>query len=138
VFSGDARYAAKTVTRDVGVRASTTMNMGGYYSSRKVGGTTYRLYHRSSYLYVTATTGPDKSGQCVKIEVQEYYGGAWHANETTGCSALNGSSQLSGYLTVTNGDLGYRYRVRADYIRSATDVSNQSSDSGWQYVLVEK
>lgn len=70
--------------------------------------------------------------------MQEYYGGAWHANETTGCSALNGSSQLYGYLTVTNGDPGYQYRVRTDYLRSVTDVSNLSSDSGWQYVLVEK
>lgn len=138
VFSGDTRYAAKTVTRDVGVRASATMIMGGYYASKKAGGTTYRLYHRSSYLYVTPAIAPNKSGQCVKIEVQEYYGGAWHANETTGCSALNGSSRLYGYLTVTNGDLGYEYRVRADYIRSATDVSNLSSDSGWQYILVEK
>jgi hypothetical protein len=138
VFGGDAHYAAKTVTRDVGVRAFTATSIGGYYASKKAGGTTYRLFHRSSYLYVTATTAPDKSGQCVSIEVQEYYGGAWHANETTGCSVLNGSSQLYGYLTVTNGDPGYQYRVRADYTRSATDVSNLSTDSGWQYVLVEK
>jgi hypothetical protein len=138
VFAGDAHYASRTVTHDVGVRAATAMSMGGFYGTRKIGGTAYRLYHLSARIYLTASVAPGKPGECVEIEVQEHYSGAWHANETTGCSALNASSQLYGYLTVGNGDLGYQYRVRADYIRSASDVTNLSSDSGWQYVIPER
>jgi hypothetical protein len=138
VFTGDAHYAAKTVSHDVGIRAKTTLGMTGYYGNKKIGGTTYRMYHRSGDLYVTVAVGPSKPGECVRIEVQEHYSGAWRANELTGCAALNGSSRLYGYLTVSNGDLGYEYRVRADYVRSSSDASNLSSDSGWQYVMPER
>jgi hypothetical protein len=138
VFTGDAHYAAKTVSHDVGIRAKTTLSMAGYYGNKRVGGTTYRMYHRSGDLYVTVAVGPNKPGECVRIEVQEHYSGAWRANELTGCAALDGASRLYGFLTVSNGDLGYEYRVRADYVRSIIDVSNLSSDSGWQYVMPEK
>jgi hypothetical protein len=137
VFAGDAYYAARTVDDGVAIRAATTMSMGGFYGTRKIGSAAYRLYHHSARIYLTVSVGPGKPGECVKIEVQEHYNGAWHANEMTGCSALNASSQLYGSLTVSNGDRGYYYRVRADYIRSARDISNVSSDSGWQYVMPE-
>lgn len=138
VFTGDAHYAAKTVTHDIGIRANTTLSMAGYYGNKNVGGTTYRMYHQSGYLYVTVAVGPNKPGECAQIEVQENYSGAWHANELTACAALDGSSRLYGYLTINNGDLGYEYRVRADYVRSSSDTSNLSNDSGWQYIMPEK
>jgi len=46
--------------------------------------------------------------------------------------------QGSGYLTVNQADLGYPYRVRADYFRSSTDTSNLNAVSGWLYFMVEK
>lgn len=138
VFTGDAHYPAKTVGHDVGVRATTTLGMAGYYGNKNVGGTIYRMYHQSGYLYVTVAVTPNKPGECARIEVQENYSGAWRANELTACAALDGSSRLYGYLTVNNGDLGYEYRVRADYVPSSSDVSNLSSDSGWQYIMPEK
>lgn len=138
VFTGDAHYAAKAISHDVGIRAKTTLSMAGYYGNRNIGGTIYRVYHQSGYLYVTVAVGPNKPGECARIEVQEHYSGAWRANELTACAALDGSSRLYGYLTVNNGDLGYEYRVRADYVRSSSDASNLSSDSGWQYIMPER
>jgi hypothetical protein len=138
VFTGDAHYAAKTIGHDVGIWARTTLSMAGYYGSKNIGGTTYRVYHQSNYLYVTVAVGPNKPGECARIEVQEHYSNAWRANELTACAALDGSSRLYGYLTVNNGDPGYEYRVRADYVRSSSDPSNLSSDSGWQYVMPER
>ena len=38
---------------------------------------------------------------------------------------------------LVSSDLGYPYRVRADYIRGS-DASNLSTDTGWQYFMVEK
>jgi hypothetical protein len=138
VFAGDAHYAAETVSRDVGVRAATTMSISGYNGTRGIGGTAYRLYHLSSSIYLSVAVQPGKPGECVRIEIQEHYNGAWRANGMTGCSALDASSNLYGTLSVGGGDRGYQYRIRADYVRSARDITNLSSDSGWQYVVPER
>jgi YVTN family beta-propeller protein len=138
VFTGDAKYAAKTITHAVTVSAKVTPTISGYYQSKKTGSETYRYYHRTAHLNVAVTVAPDKSGQCVELQVQEYYQGAWRANVTTGCAALNSSSKVSGYLTLNDADLNYYYRIRANYIHSASDTSNLSTDSGWLYFMVEK
>lgn len=138
VFTGDTVFAPKTVTRAVGVRAKVSMGLSGYYASTKVGSITYRLYHRSGRVTVAITVAPSKSGQCVKLEVQEYYKSAWHANAITSCGILNSSSKVTRYMAVNSANLGYHYRVRADYVRSSKDTSNLSADSGWQYYMVEK
>lgn len=137
VFSGDAHYAAKTVTRAVYVRANVSESISGYYGSRYVSGILYRLYHSNDLLYASAGVAPDKHGQCVEFEVQEYYEGAWHSNVTTGCVSLSASSHAAADFDLAHADLGYPYRIRADYLRSASDTSNESADSGWLYLLVE-
>ena len=137
VFSGDADYASRTVTDAVRVRARVSESQSGYYGSKRVGRTRYRLYHRTGLLHVHATVAPNKSRQCVQVEVQEYFEGAWQANVSTGCVKLSRASQISGSLSLTQADVGFHYRVRADYIRSAKDTSNLSNDSGWQYLIVE-
>jgi YVTN family beta-propeller protein len=138
VFSGDAYYAPKTATRAVHVRAKVSESLSGYYRSERIGRTTYRLYHRRNKLYVHVTVEPNKRGQCVEAQAQEYAQGAWHANVTTGCGRLNSSSKFSGYLGLTHADIGYHYRIRVDYIRSSKDTSNLSNDSAWQYFIVKR
>jgi hypothetical protein len=137
VFSGDAHYAAKTVTRAVYVRAKVSESISGYYGSKSVHGTLYRLYHSSDLLYSAASVAPDKHGQCVKFEVQEYYESAWHSNVTTVCVSLSASSHATADFDLAHADHGYPYRVRADYLRSTRDTSNESADSGWLYLMVE-
>jgi hypothetical protein len=137
VFSGDATYSPRTVTRVVYVRAKVSESLGGYYRSSTVGGVTYRLYHRSSVLRVTAVVSPNKRGQCVKFEVQEHYRGAWHANVATKCGSLTSSSKISAGFGLTHADIGYHYRIRADYVRSSKDTTNLSNDSTWKYLMVE-
>ena len=41
-------------------------------------------------------------------------------------------------LAISQAHLNSPYRIRADYIRSSTDTSNLSNDSGWQYFIVVK
>jgi hypothetical protein len=137
VFSGDAYYTPESVTRTVYVRAGVFFGIGGYYASKRVGSTTYRLYHHTAHLDAAAIVAPDKRGECVKLEAQEYYRGSWHAN-ITGCAILNKASEVGGYLTLNHADWNYFYRIRADYLRSNKDISNLSADSGWQYFMVEK
>ena len=137
-FSGDAYYAPKTATRAVYVRAKVSESLSGYYRSERIGRTTYRLYHRHNKLYVHVTVEPNKSGQCVKAQVQQFYQGAWQGNATSRCGRLNSSSKFFGFLDLTHAGIGYHYRIRVDYIRSRKDTSNLGNDSAWQYFIVKR
>ena len=137
-FSGDAYYAPKTATHAVRVLAKVSESLSGYYRSQRIGRTTYRLYHRHDKLHAHATVDPNKRGQCVKFVVQEYYLGAWHFNVITGCGKLNSSSEVSAIFVLTHADIGYHYRLRADYLRSSKDMSNLSNDSAWHYFIVKR
>jgi hypothetical protein len=137
VFAGDARYAAKSASTTMYTRADVAMAISDYYASKRVGSVTYRLYHHTKHLNVGAAVAPNKSGECVQVEIQEYYRGAWQPNVTTDCVALNKNSAVGVYFTLNQADIGYPYRLRADYVRGS-DLSNLSADTGWQYFMVEK
>jgi hypothetical protein len=133
-FSGDAEYRSLAVTHEVSESAYVGISISGFYTSKNGVG----YYHKStSQLGVSAAVSPNKSGECVQFEVQEYYNGAWHANTNTGCHALNSASRLTGYLLVNGAYLGDEYRIRADYIHSSRDTNNLNVDSGWRYLYVE-
>jgi hypothetical protein len=136
-FGGDAEYAPETVTHNVYVAASVSLNVTGYYTSAKHNGITYKVFHHTAKLTVTVTVAPNKSGECVELAVQELYSGSWHANLTTGCGTLNSSSKAVGVFTLTDATGGL-YRIRAIYVRSSTDKKNLGADSGWFYFSVVK
>ena len=115
------------------------MSNSGYFSTKKAAGVTYHVYHHTGDLGANVTVTPDKSGQCVNLEVQQWdpKGKAWFANATIGCIALNKSSKLSTYLTLLQAT-GAQYRVRADYARSGGDATNVNTDGSWFYFEVVK
>jgi Carboxypeptidase regulatory-like domain len=138
VFSGDDRYASKTATHVIYVKARVSESLTGYYSHTRIRGTTYWRFHRRKLLHAHATVAPGKSGECVKFQAQEYYRGAWHSSVATPCLRLSSASKRSVPFTLTHADIGYHYRIRADYVRASTDTSNRSNDSAWRYFQVEK
>ena len=69
VFRGDARYAPKTVIRDVYVRAAVSASIGGYYTSTHIGGTLYRVFHHTAALRLAVAVAPNKRGECVTVQV---------------------------------------------------------------------
>ena len=137
VFNGDARYAARTVTHKVTVLGRVSLAINGWASYVNVGGIVYRLYHHTGHLDVDSTVWPNKYGECVWYEVQEYYGGAWHPNKDTPCAPLSAASKLSGYLSFTSADLGPHYRIRAHYLPPSSDTKNAANITGWQYLVVK-
>jgi hypothetical protein len=137
VFTGDTAYAPASASAAVQVSAAVSLRLGGYYASKRVGSVTYRLYDRTRKLAAAVSVSPAKNGECVKLEVQEYQRGTWHASTMTGCIALGKSSTAAGSLGLSRANLGYPYRVRADY-RRGTDISNLNADSAWQYFTVGK
>ncbi len=137
VFSGDSQYKPASVTSAISVRAGVSETLSNYYASRHIGGVTYRLFHRHALMHVHVTVRPNKSGQCLKFELQEHYQGAWHG-ATTRCGHLDGSSKISIRVNLTRANLGYHYRIRADYVRSSKDTTNLSNDSAWKYFIVKR
>jgi len=133
-FSGDAQYAPVTVTTDVIVEAKVSETISGYYGSTTISGIVYRLFHHTALMGVSTTVAPNKSGECVTIEIQEYYSGAWQPNAVSGCGTLNSSSQASGSVNLSHADLSYHYRIRMDYGGDATNGANHSS---WRYFIVK-
>jgi hypothetical protein len=111
--------------------------LSNYYASRHIGGVTYRLFHRHALMHVNVTVRPNKSGQCIKFELQVHYQGAWHG-ETTRCGHLDASSKISIKVNLTRASLGYHYRIRADYVRSGKDTTNLSNNSAWKYFIVKR
>jgi hypothetical protein len=133
VFSGDARYAPKTTTRTLYVRAKVTASLSGFYGTSG----SYKLFHASGRLKITSIVAPNKHRQCVQFEVQEKYQGAWQELQITPCVSLSRSSSAKATFGRAHADQGYPYRIRADYIRSARDHTNTNADSAWQYFMVE-
>src|SRR5262245_2135557 len=137
VFSGDSQYRSASVTRAISVRAGVSEALSRYYASRRIGAIMYRLFHRHTLMHVTVTVHPNKSGQCVKFEIQEHFGGAWHGG-TTKCARLTSSSKITVTVGLARADLGYHYRIRADYVRSSKDTTNLGNDSVWRYFIVKR
>jgi hypothetical protein len=127
-------WARANVTATVAVRV--TAKLGGYYASKRIGTVTYRVYHHTAKLTAAITVAPNKAGECVKLQVEEYTKGTWHSS-TTGCGKLNSRSQATRLLVLTHANLGPHYRVRFDYL-PGTDPTNTGADSAWQYFIVAK
>jgi hypothetical protein len=136
-FSGDSQYKPASATTAISVRAGIFETLSNYYASRHIGGVTYRLFHRHALMHVNVTVRPNKSGQCIKFELQVHYQGAWHG-ETTRCGHLDASSKISIKVNLTRASLGYHYRIRADYVRSGKDTTNLSNNSAWKYFIVKR
>jgi len=132
VFTGDARYAPTTVTLAIKVDVKVASALRGYYKSTKISGTEYRVYHHTATLKDAVTVTPDKRGECVRLQVQEYSRGSWRADVTTSCGTLNKSSQVTMARKLSSTG---RFRVRAGI---AGDAANVSTAGPWLYYEVTK
>ena len=130
-FAGDTHNAATTASRTVTSAAVVAEVLAGYYGTAH----SYRLYHHTSHLDVGVAVAPNKHGECVKFEVEQFYGGAWQPDIVSGCATLNAKSTYAGYLKLSSAGIGYHYRIRADYV-PGTDHANLAADSAWQYFIV--
>ncbi|MFF0010635.1 choice-of-anchor D domain-containing protein [Streptomyces sp. NPDC005374] len=137
VFTGDYRYAPKTVARAVQSYAGVSQKLSGYYTSTHYGSTLYRVYHRTVKEQLDVTVAPNKAGQCIKFRVQRYYSGAWHTQTTTPCSALSSTSTGRHKMALTN-SVNSRFRIAAGYVHSSQDKANLSTWGAWQYFTVRQ
>ena len=137
-FNGDNEDAGTSASRKVTVGAHVADGLTGYYKTISISGVPYRVYHASGVLGLKATVTPNKHGECLEPETEQYdTGSGWDADTRYGCDTLDSMSHDNAPFVLTQA-AGDRYRIRADYIRSAKDTANLSADGAWLYLEVVK
>ncbi len=136
VFGGDAHDAPVRVSRTVQALARVANGFSGYYARTRVGGITYYVFHARKMLVLRATVSPNKRGECLKPETEQWDpGSGWDDDTAYGCDSLDGGSHDSAPFNLAQA-VGDRYRIRADYVRGARDRANLSAYGPWLYLTV--
>ncbi|HEX4830608.1 MAG TPA: hypothetical protein VH478_05890 [Trebonia sp.] len=135
-FPGDAQYAPLNTPGSVNqVRVAISQALAGYFASEAYQGATYRVYHHTATLKDTVTVAPPKPGQCVSIQIQVLYQGAWSWDLISGCGSLTSASQVFGSFSLARAS-GARYRIRAIFTPAKSDLINLANETGWLYFRV--
>ncbi len=135
-FAGDAHNLPASAAITVGVTAHVAGALHGAYKTTTISGVKYFVFHSSAAMKLAATVAPDKRGECVRPERQEFsLLRGWVSDHLGNCTALDAASQVQIPLSLT-GMKGHRFRIRADYVRSGKDTANLSNDGSWLYFTV--
>ena len=136
VFAGDARGGPSSASRTLRAYARVTDRLAGYYKTSTSGsGIVYYVFHGTGTLTLRSTVAPNKHGECLEPETQQYDPGAgWDADTRYGCDTLNGDSHDTAPFALSRA-VGDRYRIRGDYVRG-TDAANLSTKGPWLYFQV--
>lgn len=137
-FAGNAANAAAKASRHVTVTAKVADAVTGSYTTATISGVRYFVFHGAATLTLKVTVTPNKSGECVEPETQQYDAGVgWDADTKYGCDTLDSQSHDSAPFKLAQA-VGSRYRIRADFIQGAKDLANLSADGPWLYFEVTK
>ncbi|MFB7242353.1 hypothetical protein ACFCYX_07765 [Streptomyces populi] len=136
-FTGDGRYAPRTVT--VGVTLTPTVRTATRHplSTTRVGSTTYQVFYKSETdMGYDVQVTPRQSGGCLTVYVEHYWSGAWHPTTSQRCVPLYGDGEY-GYgralKLFTSND---HYRVRGHYTPPAEGAWTGGAWTGWTYLTV--
>jgi hypothetical protein len=141
VFAGSTGHAAARAAHTVGTRARVQSGVTNYFKKVKFNGHIYYYFHQSKTLTLHTTVTPNKHGECLEPETQQWDKGAkgpvWDADTKYGCDTLDSQSHDSSPFDLS-GAAGDKYRIRGDYIRGKSDTVNLSADGPWVYFVVVK
>lgn len=129
VYGGDAGYGARTVSTIQTVRALVTQKLSGYFARG-----TYLRFHPTAKVRADATVTPNKHGECVRFQLQEYGAQGWRPWLTTKCATIGAAGHANASVGLAKAGIDSVYRIRADYVAGSS--SNASSKSAWGYFTV--
>jgi hypothetical protein len=136
VFGGDAHNAPASASRTVQAFARVADAISGYSARTRVGRTTYYVFHAKRMLVLHAAVSPNKHGECLKPETEQWdTGSGWDDDTAYGCDSLDSGSHDSAPFNLAQA-VGDRYRIRADYVRDPRDRANLSANGPWLYLTV--
>jgi hypothetical protein len=138
VFAGSPYDAPASASRTLDAYARVTDRLTGAYTTGKGGGgIVYDAFHGTGTLTLYSTVAPNKRGECLEPETEQYDQGiGWDADTKYGCDKLDaGSHDIAPFsLSLAVGD---RYRIRGDYV-AGKDTANLSAQGRWLYFTVTK
>ncbi|MFK0282196.1 Ig-like domain repeat protein [Streptomyces sp. NPDC090499] len=132
-FAGDARWQPRSVSSWAGAKVSISMAVSRQYKSKKAWGQTYYYFHKAKNPLFT-TRMPYYGGRAQRFDFQVYYQGRWYADTSKYFAlATSGVSQVE-FAGSHKGDVGWRFRVRSDYIDGGSgDTVNSTTYGAWKY-----
>ncbi|MFH8465259.1 YncE family protein [Streptomyces sp. NPDC017991] len=132
VFTGDARYASKTVKSTAYAKAKVSTTVSKHYRTAKIGSTTYQWFRKNTDPKFT-TTMNYYAGREQRFQVQVYYQGSWYDSGSEYFAVgTNGKSVVT---LEAPGESGIRARVRSSYINgSSGDTVNSTTHGAWKYI----
>ena len=132
-FAGDARWQPRSVSSSVGAKVSISMAVSRQYKSKKAWGQTYYYFHKTKNPLFT-TKMPYYGGRAQRFDFQVYYQGKWYADTSKYFAlATSGVSQVE-FTGNHKEDVGWRFRVRSDYINGTSgDTVNSTTYGAWKY-----
>jgi hypothetical protein len=138
VFAGDAYNAPNSASRTLNAYARVTDRLtGAYKTSKDSSGAVNDYFHGSGTLTLYATVAPNKDGECLEPESEQYDKGVgWDADTKYGCDKLDRASHDAAPFSLSLA-VGDRYRIRGDYLRGK-DAANLSAQGPWLYFTVTK
>ncbi len=136
VYAGNDANAANKASRKVTSTAKVADAVTGAYKTTTISGVSYSVFHGSTTMTLKATVTPNKSGECVEPETQQYDAGVgWDADTKYGCDTLDSASHDSAPFKLAQA-VGSQYRIRANFVAPAKDKANLSASGPWVYFQV--
>jgi hypothetical protein len=138
VFAGDAHDGPNSAHTTLNAYARVANRISGYFKTTRISGRTYDVFHGRGTLTLYSTVTPNKHGQCLEPETEQYDSGTgWNADTKYGCDTLNSTSHDTAPFSL-NTAVGDRYRIRGDYFRGSRDRANLNEQGPWLYFVVTK
>ena len=138
VFAGDSLNAPNSAHVTLNAYAQVANRLTGYFKTAKINGLTFEVFHGSGTLTLYSTVTPNKHGECLEPESEQFQPGkTWYADTKYGCDTLDSTSHDTAPFQL-NMAVGDRYRIRSDYNRSPKDPSNLNQQGPWLYFEVVK
>ncbi|MFF8591853.1 YncE family protein [Streptomyces sp. NPDC015220] len=131
VFTGDARYASKTVKSTGYAQVKVSTAVSKHYKTGRIGSTTYYYFHKKTDPVFTTTMSYYK-GRKQRFQLQVYYQGAWRDSGSEYFAlAADGRSAVR---LEAPGESGIRARMRSSYVNgSSGDTINSTTHGAWKY-----
>ena len=132
-FTGDARWQPRSVSSSVGAKVSISMSVSRQYKTKSAWGHKYYVFHKTKNPLFT-TKMPYYTGRAQRFDFQVYYQGTWYSDTSQYFGlASSGLSQVE-FTGSHKDDVGWRFRVRSDYINgSSGDTVNSTTYGAWTY-----
>ncbi|MFE7128395.1 WD40 repeat domain-containing protein [Streptomyces sp. NPDC057617] len=133
VFTGDARYASRTVKSTAYAKVNVSTTISRHYKTAKIGSVTYYYFHKKTNpLFNSAMTYYPGRSQRFAMEV--YYAGKWYrVGEEYFRLGTDGRSLVE---LVGTKDTGVRARMVSSYIDTTSgDNVNYTTHGAWKYFI---